>query len=91
VHLRKLCAEELHWLQLVCPPGATARARHALMWLQEEILRIEYVESLVPPQESVDIKEDDWISSVKGTTDGAHFLVGSYKHSGACVRARVCA
>jgi hypothetical protein len=50
--------------------------------VQEEILQLEYIEAMVPPEPSTEIKQDDWISSVVGFKDGGFILSGSYDQTG---------
>lgn len=49
------------------------------LFLQEEILKIEFVELLAPPQPPHDFPHEDWVSSVAGRLDGMT-LTGSYDH-----------
>ena len=44
----------------------------------EEILQLEYIEAMVPPEPQTEIKQDDWISSVAGYKPGSFILTGSY-------------
>jgi len=46
----------------------------------EEILKIEFVELLAPPQPPHDFPHEDWVSSVAGRLDGMT-LTGSYDHA----------
>jgi ribosome biogenesis protein YTM1 len=46
----------------------------------EEILPVEFVEAMAPPEPPTEYVHDDWISSVASTTDGV-FLTGSYDNT----------